>query len=200
MGFVVNRYRDKLLISHTGTNSGWRSALAYFPELRSGVFVAYNAMHEPPRTLLSNAALDRLAGLQPVDWSSRLLQARDKARADAAAARAKAVQARKANTVPSRSLAGFVGLYTHSGYGPLTIAARGDETPPSSLEMHFHGFMSPLQHVHFDVFEAPPTQRAGPFDPLAGMLLQFVSGFDGEITVLRVNLGPGLPPVEFTKK
>lgn len=69
-----------------------------------------------------------------------------------------------------------------------------------ALQMTFHGYSPRLQHRHFDVFEVPPTQRSGPFDPLADALVQFVSGFDGEVRAVRAHLEPASPAIEFARR
>ena len=71
-----------------------------------------------------------------------------------------------------------------------------DET----LQITFHGYSPRLQHRHFDVFEVPPTQRLGPFDLLADAAVQFVSGFDGEVSMVRASLERGASPIEFIKR
>jgi hypothetical protein len=199
MGFVVQPYQDRTMLSHSGTNNGWRTRIAWFPHSRSGVYVAYNGMEVAPRIVLSHAVLDRLLGVEPADWSGRAMQAREKSRAAKKAAREKGLQARKASTSPSRELAGFAGSFAHPGYGVVSIVADAPTGTPT-LRMGFHGYQWPLEHVHYDVFEAPPTLREAEFDPLAGMLLQFLSGVDGEISSVRVRLEAGSTPVEFKKQ
>jgi hypothetical protein len=199
MGFVVQPYRDRTMLSHNGTNNGWRTRIAWFPHSRSGVYVAYNGMEVAARIVLSHAALDRLLGVEPADWSGRAWQAREKSRAARQAAREKSLAVRKAGTRPSRDLGGFAGSFMHPAYGVLSIVADASTGTPA-LRTGFHGYQWPLEHVHYDVFEAPPTLREEPFDPLAGMVLQFVSGVDGELSSVRVQFEADSTPVEFKKQ
>jgi CubicO group peptidase (beta-lactamase class C family) len=199
LGFFTRPHRGYVLISHTGTNSGWHTRLAYFPHLKSGVYVAYNVMEEALQGVLSNPALDRLLGVEPADWSGRAIRARAEQRAAAAEVRQKQVERRKKGTTPSRALEEFVGTYTHAGYGNVHIMANN--TPgEGKLRIGFRVYEWPLDHVHFDVFEAPPTQRSRLFDPLAGLRVQFLSGVDGEITSLRFWSENQIPNAEFARK
>ena len=194
MGFTVRAYRDRTVVYHNGINDGWCTRLSWFPHNRSGVYIAVNGMEGAMQGVLSNAALDRLLGVPPADWGDREMQARDRSRAQSAEARAKRAQGRKSGTRASRELRHFAHAYLHPGYGRVTILEGAE-----GLRLGFRGYEWPLQHVHYDIFEGLPSARSYAMDPLANMSLQFVSGFDGEVSGLRLRFYPSAEPVEFTR-
>jgi CubicO group peptidase (beta-lactamase class C family) len=199
MGFTIRHYRGMHIVLHAGTNDGWKARFVVLPARKAGVFLAFNSLQDDLSATLTYAVLDRLAGLPPIDWGARLLEAREKSRAAAAQARARKTQARKDGTRPSRDLDALAGKYVHDGYGILTISTRAP-SDPVPLEMEFHGFKTPLAHVHYDVFEGVPTKRPRFTEPLRDASLLFVPGFDGEVRALQIKLYAGADPLEFRRQ
>lgn len=197
MGFFVQQYRGMRLVQHGGNTRGLSALLAFLPQQKSGVFVAVNMSGSNLRTVLGYAALDRLAGLPPIDWSSRLKKIHDDLRASEQSARAKKFEPRKQNTQPSRPLDAYVGEYSHPGYGKVAISAATGRKPDAvpALAIEYHGFKSTLEHFHYDVFKVPPNK----LDELEETKVQFVNDFDGEVSTLRAVMEDAVAAIEFKR-
>ena len=191
LGLVLGNYRDLPLASHPGFHDGWMALIAFLPALRSGVYVAVNVRGSNILQTIGYAALDRLAGLLPIDWSGRF--------ADAEAKRPASLPSRrKSDTRPSHDIDTYVGEYLHPGYGTIRIAHAEvrERGVKKGLTIELHGFKSVLEHFHYDVFSVPVNS----LDPLREKKIQFVSDFDGEIVALKVVLEPSVSAAEFKRQ
>jgi hypothetical protein len=164
--------------------------LAFVPSRGIGVYTTVNNGTSPLRDVIRHAVLDRMLGLSPVAWSDRLFDQYQKTRAAERAAREQGVAPGKPGTTPAFALAEYAGEYEHPGYGVIRILAGGE-----GLAMQFNGLATPLQHRHYEVFQAP--RKTGVY--LSEQRLQFVSNFEGDLEGLRIQLEPNVKPLEFKR-
>jgi hypothetical protein len=78
MGWTINTYQGRLMLSHGGSIEGYRIQMTLLPESRSGMIVLTNtsaAEYCFARTV-SYRMVDQLLGTGLVDWNTRFKQAR----------------------------------------------------------------------------------------------------------------------------
>ncbi len=139
------------VLQHTGGIDGMLSFVAMVPERRLGVVVLTNVSgHNALYTALGQKILVDLLGGPKRDWSASALAEFRAAEAQAAEQLKKRLDARVANTQPSRSLADYAGTYRHEMYGDVVVtledgALRVRHGPVIDIR---------LQHFHYDTFNA----------------------------------------------
>jgi hypothetical protein len=149
-------------------------------------------------SLVRNIVADQLLGLPDFDWNADRKKTVAKAKATE---KLKNAVTRKLNrdgspVKPSHLLADFTGIYTHPGYGTLTLTAKGDSLFMPTANSRFY-----LQPVHYDVFE--PFEAEGGIDTTehGPMRVQFVTNTSGDVDGLDFHgIEPTLTkPISFKK-
>jgi len=130
MGFFVTRYRGERLIHHPGVINGYKGRLSLVPDSDLGIVVLSNlsGRNRAP-TIVTFALIDRLLGLEPIDWPARFLAVgrTDRERTFARKKRAKRATLRPCDPVaPAHALADYDGRYVHPGYGWIDIAVDAE--------------------------------------------------------------------------
>ncbi len=95
---------------------------------------------------------------------------------------------------PAHPLEEYAGDYEHPGYGLLTI-----EVHDGHLVSTYNGIRAPLEHWHFEVFNAPKADN----DPALADLnlkLQFQTNVKGYVDAVAVPFEPSLKPIVFIKR
>jgi hypothetical protein len=147
MGWVVQDYRGRLLVSHAGAIDGFRAHLTLVPRAKLGIVLLNNLDHTQMNLALSNGIVDLLLGLPRKDWNA-YVAAQVKKQQAAALARLKVRAAQRHHgTQPSRELAAFTGDYEDPAYG--TAHVRLDN---GALVWKWGAWTGPLQHYHYDTF------------------------------------------------
>jgi CubicO group peptidase (beta-lactamase class C family) len=193
MGFFVGSYRGQRYFEHGGDMPGSASALYVFPDHKLGIFVSVNLTGADLRRVLPYAIADRLLGLPPVDWSTRLKTESDEGRAAERAAAQQKADPQVAGTRPAQPLSSYVGDYEHPGYGRLAITLSGDKERP--LRLVYNGMNSTMAHFHYEVFKVPDN----PLDLLEQSKLQFLSSFEGDVEAVQVKWEPAVGPIVFKR-
>jgi CubicO group peptidase (beta-lactamase class C family) len=78
LGFNVNDYRGRKMVSHTGGLSGYVSRLAMIPELELGVVVLTNQESDEAYNSVIYAVLDHNMGVPPIDWAQAYLKVKER--------------------------------------------------------------------------------------------------------------------------
>ncbi|NTV81534.1 MAG: serine hydrolase, partial [Candidatus Aminicenantes bacterium] len=125
LGFNVNDYRGRKLVSHTGGLTGYVSRLVLVPELELGIAVLTNQESSQAFNSVIYAVLDQAMGAAPADWLSAYQKVRDRERASTAALVKRAAVKRDAAAKPALALADYAGTYEDAWYGPITISVEG---------------------------------------------------------------------------
>lgn len=190
LGFNVNDYRGRKLVSHTGGLTGYVSRLALVPELGLGVAVLTNQESSEAFQSIVYAVLDHYLGAPKTDWAAAYLKARERRKASTAETLEKAAARREAGIKPSLPLAEYARTYEDAWYGAIDVALEGGR-----LVMRFTkspGLVGDLEHWGRETFVVRWRDRELRADAYA----TFVLGPDGEIVEARMK--PFSPDVDFS--
>jgi CubicO group peptidase (beta-lactamase class C family) len=189
MGWRVTSYRGHPLVSHGGAIMGFSAQVSLLPKDGIGVVLLNNLEDTSLNGPLAYNILDRLLGLEPVDWMQRVRD--DAARAVAAAEKAKPDRDkdRKLGTAPSHPLADYAGIYEHPAYGTITVGLDGD-----ALKADYHQRVFVLDHYHYDVFRMRNDWMGAEYK------VEFDTGLKGDIVSLSVPFEPSVKDIIFVRK
>ncbi len=149
LGWVLNDYQGRLMVSHGGGLDGMVSQVALVPEEKLGVVVLTNS-ETPLGSILVNKIVDLFLGVTPRDWNGDFL-ARARQSEQAASAAAKRIEdARVMNTKPSLMLASYAGNYTSPTYGDAKLSEEHGKLVLRLVGSPY--FVGDLEHWHFDTF------------------------------------------------
>lgn len=175
MGWILWDYRGHGIHSHGGAIDGFRSTLALVPRRNLGLVVLVNGSPTNAHIAIRNSLLDRLLGLEPVNWNGPLMeQYQQVLEADREKEQERAKK-RRTDTRPSRELAAFAADYHHPGYGMAHVQTAGD-----GLTLSWSNFTLPLSHWHYDTFLLK-DEEAG-----VDELVRFSLDADGNVTSLEL--------------
>jgi len=194
LGFRVNDYRGRKLVSHTGGLSGYVSKVVMVPELGLGITVLTNQESDEAYNSVIYAVLDQAMGAAATDWAGAYLKVRDRVNAETAAALKKAEAKRDAAAKPSLPLADYAGNYEDAWYGPIVITAEGSGAA-AKLVMSFAktpGFVGDMEHWGRETFVVRWRERA----LRADAYVTFTLDPDGAIVEARMK--PFAPDTDFS--
>jgi hypothetical protein len=124
LGWFVQDYRGRRLISHSGGLSGQVTQTALIPSAGIGVAVLSNT-EDSVSGGIRNALLDHLLGMPAYDWVANYV-ARNKLATENAVAALGDGDAKRPEGGPSLPLAAYAGRYRDPWYGDIVVKARGD--------------------------------------------------------------------------
>jgi CubicO group peptidase (beta-lactamase class C family) len=150
LGWFQQDYRGRAVDYHTGSIDGMVAIHGLLRDQNVGVLVLANRDHAELRHALMFDVFDRFIGGPRRDWSADLRALYDGLEKEADAERHKAEAKRVAGTKPSRALAAYAGTYTDRLYGDIVITVAGDRLKAQ----YGTAFAGPLEHWHFDTFQA----------------------------------------------
>ncbi len=190
MGWLIAPYRGHLLVEHSGGIDGFIAQVALLPRENGGLVVLSNLNGTAAPGIVLYNIVDRLLGLDPIDWNKRNLDELAKDRAESAKEEKEEDKDRTPGTQPSHPLADYAGDFENPGYGTVSVVREGD-----GLKMRTPVLEGPLSHYHYDVFE------------LKAMLLgyeqkskvAFAADLKGDITGLSIQLEPSVKDIVFTR-
>jgi len=191
MGLFVQTYRGIEIAHHGGNIDGSSALLVLVPSKRIGVVVLANRSGTRLRDALPFEIIDRLLGLESSGLLARHRGLEEKGFAGEDAAKAAGASDRKPNTKPARPLGEYAAEYLHPGYGPMKIGREKDR-----LTVSYNKFTAPLDHWHYEVFQAPADRQ----NPLELTRVQFNTDFSGDIASISVPLEPNVDPIVFTRQ
>jgi len=190
MGYLLTTYRGERLVHHDGDLPGLSSLLSFMPQHNIGVYVAINGSDSGMGDVITYAIYDRLLKLQPVDWSARLRDLRDKTKASIDSAKTQNISPRKIGTKPAHAIADYIGEYEHPGYGIVKIDPEGE-----ALNITYNGISSRLPHFHYEVFATPDN----PLNEFRSKKVDFQTDINGDISGVAVLMEPAVKPIVFKK-
>src|SRR5207244_6974723 len=126
LGGAIAAYRGRPMLYHSGGIDGFRTDIAILPEDRIGVMAAVNVDGSGLPFALALDLADRMLGVDPRPWLSRLHErTEDQLREQAPNETESRVVP---GTSPSHPLVDYVADYAHPGYGlvPVTTAHQSD--------------------------------------------------------------------------
>jgi CubicO group peptidase (beta-lactamase class C family) len=192
LGWFVHAYRGELMVEHGGNIDGFSALVTLLPGKSIAVVALTNMNGSALPHIVTYHALDRLLGQSGKDWHTAAIKQRDAAESAGKAAKANMASIRRPDTKPSHTLAEYAGDYEHPGYGTLTIS-----NADGALSMTYNRISAPLEHWHFDAFNA----LKNPADPaFEDTKVLFHTNLDGDIASIEVTVEASVKPAIFTRK
>lgn len=150
LGWFLNDYRGRKVVSHGGGLDGMISQTAMMPEENLGLVVLTNS-ETGVNTIMQNKIFDVFLDAPKRDWSTERLERAKQNKAREAEEAKKLDASRVANAKPSLSLVNYAGTYADQLYGEATVAEENGK-----LVMRFvqsPNFVADLEHWHYDTFQ-----------------------------------------------
>jgi hypothetical protein len=142
--------------------------------------------------MLSRHAADRLLALAPIDWIGEAFKKKKAAKEASKSAKTKKGDVRRPGSTPAHPLKEYAGEYEHPGYGIIRVELEGDK-----LRFNFNGIDTPLEHWHYEVWNA----LKNPKDPaLVDVKVQFLTGVNGFVEGLSVPFESRIKPIVFSMR
>jgi len=115
LGWIYETYRGHPVVFHNGSIDGFTVHLGFLPETGQGLILLANRdSAREALTALADSAYDRLLGLAPLDWETRIKEVPG--------------PLQPVRRVPlDFAIEDVVGSYEHPAYGVVTIGAKGNE-------------------------------------------------------------------------
>jgi len=158
LGWFVRDYRGHKIITHSGGVLGGVAAVVIIPEKNVGISVTINSEDSLARWSVFYRLLDHYLGLEPLDWPTKLENAKAGLVAKGLEALKQQPEQAVANAKLSLPIAAYAGVYRDPWYGTMTISAKGgglwlrfDRTP---------GMEGPLELAGADTFRTRWTDRS----------------------------------------
>ncbi len=192
LGWMVDDYRGHRRVHHGGGIDGFTAQTVLFPEDGLGLCILSNMGGTSLPELVSRHAADRILGLKPIDWSGEELVKKKQGKEAAKAAKARKDTVRRSGTAPAHKLDEYAGDYEHPGYGIIQI-----ELHEGQLNLSYNKIGAPLQHWHFEVFNALKNPKDPAFED---QKVQFLTNVKGYVDGLAVTMEPRLKPIIFSKR
>jgi CubicO group peptidase (beta-lactamase class C family) len=178
LGWIVNDYRGKKVVHHSGGIDGMTAETGLLPEEKLGVVVLNNRDGSSLPTAVMNHVFDRYLSAPPRDWNKLTLDL-DKFLKDTGKQQEKSdEQKREAGTKPTLALDQYEGEYKDELHGPVKVAAKDGK-----LTATFHGWAFDLEHWHHDVFRAADQAKR-----LPKFLVQFTLDTSGKVAGLKAKV------------
>jgi len=190
LGWFVESYRGRLMVSHAGAIDGFYSIVVLLPTERLGVVVLTNASQQRVPEVVSRWVVDRFLGLPEISWNARLLAQEERLREERRAAEQAREAQRRAGTSPGVPLSALPGSYRHPAYGDMLIAAA-----EGGLVATFHGMTGPLEHFQDDAF----LFKVRGWGLRDEFVVRFQYASDGSVASLLTTLQDGVPPEVFLR-
>lgn len=189
LAWTITAYRGHVRVDHGGNIDGFSASTCFLPKDSVGIVVLTNMNGTAATSIIRNNLIDRMLGMNEVDWNGRLLDDVKKAKEAAEKVKKEEDAGHVKGTKPSHDWIAYTGTFSHPAYGDVGIALDGD-----SLNVTFHNLKMKLRHYHYDVFEIKDNQT---FD---GAKLSFGGNLKGEIDKLWILMEPNVKDIEFVKK
>jgi CubicO group peptidase (beta-lactamase class C family) len=156
MGWLIQDYRGKLLVSHAGAIDGFRASLLLLPREHLGIALLYNLHQSRMNMALGNSLIDLFLDLPRRDWNGYFLGVVKKEQATARARIEKRLAGRHLNTKPTLDLPAYAGRYEHPAYGTARVTVDDRR-----LVLRWSRFQCELEHFHYDTFTISNEVLAG---------------------------------------
>lgn len=176
LGWRLQDYRGRLLISHGGAIDGFRAQVGFLPAEKLGFVILTNIAVTSVVESLRYALLDVLLAAPPRDWHGLYLSVSRKQEQEAQQKRRDRDAKRIPGTKPALALNAYAGAYDNPGYGQARISPRAD-----GLLLEWGTLKLPLRHWHYETFQSPDDNTG-----MAATQVVFRLGSDGAIESLRL--------------
>jgi CubicO group peptidase (beta-lactamase class C family) len=182
LGWSLNDYLGRLVVSHGGGYDGMFSRVVLVPEENLAVAVLTNAMTSVT-TAITNIVLDAYLGGDPKNWSEDLLGNWRSARRGFEARQNRFEEERVQGTLPSLALEDYAGTYGGSMYGEASVAMESGHLVLRLLPNP--DLVADLTHLHHDTFLIRWRNTFAWFGKGAAT---FVLGPFGEVSEMKLDV------------
>ncbi len=189
MGWRITAYRGHPLVSHGGAIMGYSAQVSLLPRDGIGVVLLNNLEDTALNGPLAYNILDRLLGLEPVDWMKRVREDAARSSAEAEKAKPERDKDRKPGTTPSHPLADYVGAYEHPAYGTVTVSMTD-----GALRAAYHQRSFVLDHFHYDVFKMRSDWMG------VEHRIAFTLDDQGDVAAMEIPFEPSVKDIVFARK
>jgi CubicO group peptidase (beta-lactamase class C family) len=194
LGLMTGSYRGHKHVRHGGGIDGFISSMEWLPHERIGVVVLSNSSSSGTVPgLVVRSVLDRLLGLDPIDWAGQARESQAKAKAAAEEAEKTAAAERHRGTSPSHDLADYAGSFGHPGYGGVEVSVEAGEMKIAAV-----GFEFPLEHYHYDVFQVKEGLKGRNGD-FGGLKVAFLYDKRGTVDRVAIPLESNVSDIVFAR-
>ena len=173
LGFGVNDYRGRKIITHTGGLPGYLSRVTLVPDLRLGVAVLTNQESAGAYNALTYRILDHYLGASDTDWLAGYAELRRRAEARA---KQQVPAPRDSTSGPSLPLEKYAGSYVDAWYGDVAIAFEAGRLVMRFA--HTPALVGDLEHWQHDTFVARWRDRTLRADAFVTFALKPDGGID----------------------
>jgi CubicO group peptidase (beta-lactamase class C family) len=150
LGWFLNDYRGRKILSHTGGLDGMITQTAMMPAENLGLVVLTNS-ETGAIGIMRNKILDVFTDSPKRDWNAEALERDKQAKVREAEENKKVDASRIANTKPTLAIKDYAGAYSSEMYGDVTIA---EENGKLVLRLGpAPNFVADLEHWHYDTFQ-----------------------------------------------
>jgi CubicO group peptidase (beta-lactamase class C family) len=179
LGWGMQDYRGRLVLSHGGGIDGMISEVALVPEEKLGLVILTNYSPNQLTLALMYRIIDAYLGARPRDWSAELLKTFKEAEKLRKEAEAKEEKERVKDTRPSLPLAKYAGTYKDDLYGEVKVALEKGKV----VVRYGPSFVGDLEHWHYDTFRATWRDRT-----VEKSLVSFRLDARGKVAEARVRV------------
>jgi CubicO group peptidase (beta-lactamase class C family) len=194
LGRTTTDYKGRILVTHGGVISGYRSTIAMLPKDSIGIIVLTNTAQGSP---MANAAVygivDRLLHLDESAWTTKIKKEINKQETKSWKELDSLKALKVKDTKPSHALADYTGTYEHKAYGKISITLEGEQ-----LRMKHRIWSDPLEHFHYDQFWSTEPADLTVNYSLRVYKLHFLTNEAGKVDKIKTKVG-GDPEVEFVR-
>lgn len=191
LGWFVDVYRGHRRVHHGGNIDGFSAMVALFPQDGFGFVALANMNGTPLPELAIRTAIDRLLGLEPIDWLGEAAKRQAEGEEAQKKAEARKLVRRKPNTTPAHKLEEYAGDYVHSGYGELKVFLKGGK-----LAFLYNNIETPLEHWHYETFAGGKAK-----DPtFENIQMTFQTDVNGNVAAVAAPFEPTADEIVFRKK
>lgn len=189
LGWFVDIYRDKKMVSHGGNTLGFSTLMTLLPEEDFGVILISNGNSNFGIYALTYAILDKVLGVPEVDWNAKMQETIGAIFGQMGAAMQAKEEARVKDTTPSKPLEELAGTYSAPAFGTLNLQAAN-----GMLMGTLNEYQAMFNHYHYDTFDF--------ILPLMGVNLPAVFQYDetGNVVGISIVVEPTVAPVLFAKE
>ncbi|PQP82858.1 penicillin-binding protein [Paenibacillus sp. PCH8] len=203
LGWMIEPYRGHVMIHHGGAIDGFASQVAFLPEEQIGIVVLSNTNGSVIPYTVAFHIMDRLLGLEPINWISRFKKLMGKESAETEDNPENSLEVpiqpdttteeaiKEPHIIPcDRPYTAYAGIYTHPGYGEMSIQETTD-----GLRATFNAIEMPMAYTGNDTFSVELIAF--------GLQITFTFTMDQEHNSQSISipllLEPGTKPIEFTR-
>ncbi len=181
LGWRIGSYRGNEIVYHSGAIGGYRALAILVPSHRLGIISLTNINRSQVNQVLAYTFLDRLLGLEPIDWNRRFKS------------RQSPLRTVRCDKAPKMHLSYdlYTGRFVHPAYGEIQFQVQGKR-----LIISRYGTVSRMEPCRDHTFR---RDRAtwGVFRP--GITFRFETGTDGSIDRVLIPLEPDIDDIEFIR-